>query len=104
MGWHCRAAGSGGTECRIACTEPFEGGRHYLHYFHYSLVSGQITGRGYSPTHQEKIGLKITEHCPAHQNKTQFPHSQSLPSGTFHKPLIIIGQRPVRMKTTITED
>ena len=28
-----------------------------------------------------------------------FPHSQSLPSGSFHKPLILIHQRADRMKT-----
>ena len=30
-----------------------------LGYLHHSLASGQITGREYSPTHQQKIGLKI---------------------------------------------
>ena len=33
-----------------------------------------------------------------------FPHSQSLPSGSFHKPLILFHQRADRMKTTITEN
>ena len=32
---------------------------HYLHYLHHSLASGQTTGREQSPTHQQKIGLKI---------------------------------------------
>ena len=41
------------------CMGPFEGGRHYLYYFHKSLASGQIIGREYSPDHQQKIGLKI---------------------------------------------
>ena len=41
------------------CMGPFEGGRHYLHYLHHSLASGQTTGREHSPTHQQKIGLKI---------------------------------------------
>ena len=48
-----------GTECSSVCMRPFEGGRHYLNYFHHSLVSGQATGREHSPTHQQKIGLKI---------------------------------------------
>jgi len=39
-----------------------------------------------------------------HQNKTQFLQSQSLPSGSFHKPLILIPQGTDRMKTTITEN
>ena len=32
------------------------------------------------------------------------PISQSLPSGNFHKPLILLHQRADRMKTTITEN
>ena len=48
-----------GTEYTSACMGPFEGGPHYLHYLHHSLVSGQITGRVHSPTLQKKIGLKI---------------------------------------------
>ena len=38
---------------------PFEGSHLYLHYLHHSLASGQTTGREHSPTHQQKIGLKI---------------------------------------------
>ena len=30
-----------------------------LHYLHYSLVSGQTAEREHSPSHQQKIGLKI---------------------------------------------
>ena len=37
---------------------------HYLHYLQHSLASGQTTGREHSPTHQEKIGLKIYSACP----------------------------------------
>ena len=33
-----------------------------------------------------------------------FPLSQSLPSGSFHKPLILLDQRADRLKTTITEN
>ena len=53
-----------------ACMGPFELGHHYLHYLHCSLVSGQTTGREHNPAHQQKIGLKISEHGPAYQNKT----------------------------------
>ena len=58
-GWEWPATGWGALRARNACTEPFEGGRHYLHYLHHSLVSGQTTGREHSPAHQQKIGLKI---------------------------------------------
>ena len=47
------------AECSSVCMGPFEGGRHYLHYLHHSLASGQTTGREDSPAHQQKIGLKI---------------------------------------------
>ena len=30
---------AGDTECSSTCMGSFEGGRHYLHYFHHSLVS-----------------------------------------------------------------
>jgi len=36
--------------------------------------------------------------------RPRFPHSQSLPSGSFHKPLILVHQRADRMETTITEN
>ena len=38
------------------------------------------------------------------RTRPSFSHSQSLPSGSFHKPLILIHQRADRMKTTITEN
>ena len=49
----------GGTECGSACKEPFDGGLHYIHYLHHSLNSGQATEMEHSPTHQQKIGLKV---------------------------------------------
>ena len=42
---------------------PVEGGRHYLHYLHHSLTSGQTTGREHSPAHQQKIGLMVYWAC-----------------------------------------
>ena len=52
---HCRV---GHTACSRARMGPFEGGPHYLLYLHYSLASGQTTGREHSPARQQKIGLK----------------------------------------------
>ena len=49
----------GGTEYSSACMGPFEGGHHYLNYFHHSLASSQITGTEHSPALQQKFGLKI---------------------------------------------
>ena len=36
--------------------------------------------------------------------RPSFPLSQSLPSGSFHRPLILLHQRADRLKTTITEN
>ena len=48
----------------------FEGGHHYLHCLHHSLVSGQTTGKEQSPAHQQKFGLKIhwAWPCPSEQD------------------------------------
>ena len=46
-----------GTDCGSACMGLFEGGRHYLHYLHHSLVSGQTTRREHSPAQQQGFGL-----------------------------------------------
>ena len=78
---------------------PFEGGRHYLHYLHHSLASGQTTEREHSPIHQQKSRLKISGAWPI-RTRPSFPLDQSLPSGSFHKPLILLHQKADRMKTS----
>ena len=50
-----------------------------------------------------KLDQRFTEHGPTHQKRPRYLLSQSLPSGSFHKPLILILQRADRMKTTITK-
>ena len=47
------------TEGSSLCIGLFEGGHHYLHYLHHSLALGQTIWRENSPTHQQKVGLKI---------------------------------------------
>ena len=42
--------------------------------------------------------------APPIRTRPSLTLSQSLPSGSFHKPLILISQRADRMKTTITEN
>ena len=38
------------------------------------------------------------------RTRPSFPLSQSLPSGSFHKPLILLHQRTDRLKTTVSEN
>ena len=42
--------------------------------------------------------------APPTRTRPSFPQSQSFPSGSFHKPLILIHQRADRLKTSITEN
>ena len=81
-----------GTECSSACMGPFEGSCHYLHYLHHSLVSGQTIGREHSPTHQQQQ-QNLLNMAPPIRTRPSFPHSQCLPSGSSHKPLILHHQR-----------
>ena len=46
----------------------------------------------------------LLSRAPPIRTRLSFPLSQSLPSGSFHKLLIIIHQRANRMKTTITKN
>ena len=41
---------------------------------------------------------------PPISTRPSFPLSQSFPSGSFHKPLILLHQRTDRLKSTITEN
>ena len=58
-----------------------------------------IAGREHSYTHQQKIGLKIYWAWSI-RTRPSFPLCQSLPSGSFYKPLILADS----LKTTITEN
>ena len=93
----------GGTEYSVVCMGPFEGGHHYLHYLHHSLASGQITGRKPCPSTENWIKDLLSMALPI-RTRPSFPLSQSLPSESFHKPLILLHQRADRMKTTTTEN
>ena len=72
-----------GTEHDSVCMGPFEGVHHYLHYLHHNLVSGQKTGRGHSPAHQQKIELKVywAWPCPPEQDPVSLtvslPHQEA---------------------------
>ena len=94
-----------GTEYNSACRSPFEGGCHYLHYHFHSLASAKQQGGNTAPPINRKNWIKdLLSMAPPIRTKPSFPHSQFLPSGRFHKPLILIHPRADRMKTTITEN
>ena len=65
MGQQWPATGSRALNTKVlgaaggAGKSPFEGGCHYNQYPYHSLASHQNTGREHSPSHQQKIGLKV---------------------------------------------
>ena len=77
---------------------------HYLHYLHHSLASGQTTGREQSPTHQQKIGLKIYWSWPCPSEQDPVSPSVSLSHHEVSIRLILIHQRAGRLKISITEN
>ena len=92
------------TECSNVCMGPFEEGQHYLHYLHqFGLRSSYREGTQACPSTENWI-KDLLNMAPPIRIRPSFPLSQSLPSGSFHKPLILIHQREDRMKTTITEN
>ena len=94
----------GGTACSTACMGAFEGGHHYLYYLHHSLVSDK-NREGTHPCPSTENWIKdLLSMSPPIRKRCSFLHSQSLPSGRVHNPLILLQQRADRMKTTITEN
>ena len=45
----------GGPDCSSACLGPFEGGHHYLHYLHQSLLPGKEQGGNTGPPINRKL-------------------------------------------------
>ena len=90
---------SWGTECSSTCVESFERGCHYLHYLHHSLVNSREGTQLHLSTENWVKDL-LSMSLPI-RTRPSFPLHQSLPSGIFHKPLILLHQRADRLKTTI---
>ena len=71
---------------------------------HYSLAAGKYReGTQLHPSTENRI-KDLLSMAPPIRIRPSFPLSQSLPSGSFHKPLILLHQRADRLKITITEN
>ena len=102
MGQQWAGAGSGDLNTTIlgaighAGTSPFERGHNYSYH---SLASGKqcIPQGNTAPSISRNICIKnLLSMAPPIRARPRFPHSQSLPSGSYHKPLILIQQRAGR--------
>ena len=71
-----------------------------------TIVWPQVNNRKETQLHPStKKWIKdLLSMAPPIRTRPSFPLSQPLPSGSFHKPLILLLQRKDRLKTTITEN
>ena len=67
-----------------------------------TIVCSQVKQRGENTSTENWI-KDLLSLAPTIRTRPNFPHSQSLPSGSFHKPVILIHQGADSIKTTITE-
>ena len=68
-----------------------------------SMMRCSPWGRKASEMNEQLNWAELSMALPT-RPRPSFTHSQSLPSGSFHKSLIFIHQRADRMKTTITKN
>ena len=69
-----------------------EGGWCYCYYPYHSFASGQTTGGSAAPQSVENWIKHFLSMASPTRTRCSFPHCQSLPSESFHKPLISIRQ------------
>ena len=70
-----------------------------------TIVWSQVNREGTQPRLSTENWIKdLLSMVQPFITRPSFPHSQSLPSGSFHKPLFLIPQRADRLKTTVTEN
>ena len=92
----------GGTEYSSICMESW--GRSPLSsYLHHSLAPSKEQGGNTAPPINRKLHKDLLSMAPPTRTRPSFLLSQSLPSQSFHKPLILLHQRADSLKTTITE-
>ena len=94
----------GGTEYRGACMGAFEGVT--IIFITSTIVWPQVNsweGTQLHPSTDNWI-KDLLSMAPPIRTRPSFLLRQSLPSGSFHKPLILLHHRVDRLKTTITEN
>ena len=101
--WRCGLAvgccGVEGTEWGSACMGSFEGSPHYLHYLQPWFSFRSNNREGTQPHPPTETWIKdLLSMAPPIRTRPSFPLSQSLPSGSFHKPLILLIRRQTEWK------
>ena len=94
----------GGADCSSTCMGSLEGVT--IIFITFTKVwpqTNNMEGTQLHPSTGNWIKDLLSMALPS-RRRPSVPLSQSLPPGTFHKPLILLHQRVDRLKTTITEN
>ena len=88
-----------GTEYNSAGVSPFKGGRHeQIPLPKFGLRPNNRKGRQPHPSTENWIKDLLSMALPI-STRSSFPLSQVIPSGSFHKPLILLHQRASEAKS-----
>ena len=100
MGWWWPAAGLGALSIAVNAWDLLK--EVTIIFITSIIVWLQVNSRDRTQIHPSTEDL-LSMALPI-RTRPRFPLSQSLPAGSFHKPLILIHQRADRMKVTIMEN
>ena len=104
MGWWWPAAGLGALSAEVPARDLLK--EVAIIFITSTIVWPQVNNRvgtQLHPSAENWIKDLLSMALPI-RTRPSFPLSQSLPSGSFHKPFKLLHQRAERMKTTVTEN
>ena len=103
MSWRWPAAGLGALSVALHAWDLL---KITIIFITSTIVWPQVNNReGTQPHPSTENWIKdLLNMAPPIRTGPNFPLSQTLPSGSFHKPLTLLHQRADRLKATITEN
>ena len=104
VGWWWPAAGWGALSGAVHAWDVLK--EVTIMFITSTIVRPQVNNKEVTQIHPStKTWIKdFLSMAPLISSRASFPLSQFLPSGSFHKPLMLLHQRADRLKTTITEN
>ena len=103
VGWQCTAARLGALSAAVPAWDLWK--EVAIIFITSTLVLSQVKQQGgKQPRPSTENWIKpLLGMVPPIRTRPSFPPSQSLPTGSFHKLLILLCQRAGRMKTSVTQ-
>ena len=104
VGWWWPAAGLGTLSVAVPVWDLLK--EVTIIFINSTKVWPQVNSREGTQLHESTANWikDLLSMAPPIRTRPSFPHCQSIPSGSFHKPLIPLHQEVDRLKTTITEN